>query len=60
MFSSFLLKSFMMRRFWLLVVAMLAAYGLMAQGTPVNYPLPQNPDTLRILPFRISTSGFES
>ena len=38
-----------MRRLWLLVVAMLAAYGLMAQGTPVNYPLPQNPDTLRIL-----------
>ena len=49
MISSFLLKSFMMRRLWLLAVAMLAAYGLMAQGTPVNYPLPQNPDTLRIL-----------
>ena len=39
----------MMRRLWLLVVAMLATSGLLAQVAPANYPLPQNPDTLRIL-----------
>ena len=39
----------MMRRFWLFAVAILMTCGLLAQETPTNYPLPQNPGTLRIL-----------
>ena len=39
----------MMRRFWLFAVAVFVTCGLLAQETPTNYPLPQNPGTLRIL-----------
>ena len=38
-----------MRRFWLFAVAVFVTCGLLAQETPTNYPLPQNPGTLRIL-----------
>ena len=39
----------MMRRFLLTVAALLVAMGLSAQVSIDNYPLPQHPDTLRIL-----------
>ena len=38
-----------MKRFLLTVAALIAAVGLSAQIPPLNFPLPQNPDTLRIL-----------
>ncbi|MBR1927935.1 MAG: DUF4886 domain-containing protein [Bacteroidales bacterium] len=38
-----------MKRFLLIVVAMSAAIVSLAQRPGVNFPLPQNPDTLRIL-----------
>ena len=38
-----------MKRIWLIAVALLTAIVTLAQEVPANYPLPQNPDTLRIL-----------
>ena len=38
-----------MKRLVLIATALLAAFAVYAQGTFENYPLPQNPDTLRIL-----------
>ncbi len=38
-----------MKRLVLIVTALLAAIAMSAQGSFENYPLPQNPDTLRIL-----------
>ena len=38
-----------MRRFLLTMAALLVAVGLSAQASIDNYPLPQHPDTLRIL-----------
>ena len=39
----------MLKRFFLTLVALVAATGLFAQARIDNYPLPQHPDTLRIL-----------
>ena len=38
-----------LKRFFLTLVALVAATGLLAQARIDNYPLPQQPDTLRIL-----------
>ena len=38
-----------LKRFFLTLVALVAATGLFAQARIDNYPLPQQPDTLRIL-----------
>ena len=38
-----------MKRLVLIVTALMAAIAMSAQGSFENYPLPQNPDTLRIL-----------
>ena len=38
-----------MKRLVLIAAALLAAVVMYAQGSFENYPLPQNPDTLRIL-----------
>ena len=38
-----------MKRFLLTLIALLVAIGLSAQASIGNYPLPQHPDTLRIL-----------
>ena len=38
-----------MKRLVLIATALLAAMAMYAQGSFENYPLPQNPDTLRIL-----------